>query len=319
MENKNMEQKQKTSPKDFFLYLGVIVSLYISTISILALWFKIIDEFFADPLKYSDPYSGGISIAIASLFIIFPLFVAISWVLHKDEKAYPQKRELGIRKWLIYLTLFIASVVIVVDLITLINTFLSGMEITASFISKVFVVLVVIGTIFAYYVQKVRSVSVISNTLAKKLTWGTALFVIISVIIGFVVMGSPAQQRMKRLDDERISDLQGIQGQIINYWQRKSVLPDTLNNLEDSISGYAVPTDPDTDEPYVYRVKGELAFELCSTFDLSSKESKIDDNRYPVKSIYGENWEHDAGEVCFERTIDPDKYKLREPSPVPVF
>jgi hypothetical protein len=317
--NNNMEQKPKTSPKDFFLYLGVIVSLYISTISILALWFKIIDEFFTDPLKYSDPYSGGISMAIASLFIIFPIFIAISWVLHKDETAHSEKRELGIRKWLIYLTLFIAGVVIVVDLITLINTFLSGHEITASFISKAFVVLVVIGTIFTYYVQKVRSVSGISSTLAKKLTWGTALFVIISIIIGFVVMGSPAQQRMKRLDGERVSNLQNIQWQIINYWQTKSVLPDSLSKLEDSISGYVAPTDPDTDEPYTYRVKGELAFELCAAFNLSSDKSKVDNNRYPIKSIYGETWEHKAGEVCFERTIDPEKYKLRVPSPVPVF
>jgi len=95
--NNNMSGKPKTSPKDFFLHLGVIVSLYISTISIITLLFKIIDESFVDPLKYSDPYSTGISLAIASLFVIFPLFVFISWVLHKDEAKYPEKRELGIR------------------------------------------------------------------------------------------------------------------------------------------------------------------------------------------------------------------------------
>jgi len=314
-----MEQKPKTSPKDFFLYLGVIVSLYISTISIMALWFKIIDEFFADPFKYSDPYGAGISIAIASLFVIFPLFVFISWVLHKDETMHPQKRDLGIRKWLIYLTLFVAGVVIVIDLITLINTFLSGREITASFVSKVFIVLVVIGTIFTYYIQKVRTKNGISDSLAKKLTWGTVVFIIISIIAGFVIMGSPQTQRMKRMDGERISDLQGIQWQIVNYWQQKKALPSKLSDLEDSISGYVVPMDPNTDESYMYRVKEGLVFELCATFDLSSVGSQIGNERYPVKSIYGETWEHKAGDVCFERTIDSEKYKLREPFPAPIF
>jgi len=317
--NNNKNEKPKTSPRDFFLHLGVIVSLYISTISILALWFKIINEFFADPLKYSDPYSGGISMAIASLFIIFPLFIAISWVLHKDEMRHPEKRNLGIRKWLVYLTLFVAGIVIVVDLIILTNTFLSGREITASFVSKVFVVLVVIGTIFAYYIQKVRSTNGVSKSFAKKLTCGTALFVIISIIIGFVVMGSPREQRMKRLDSERVSDLQSIQQQIINYWQRKLILPNTLNDLEDSISGYVVPTDPSTDESYTYSTKGDLSFDLCATFNLPREESQIGNSRYPVKSVYGETWGHKEGYVCFERVIDPDKYKLRNAYPTPIF
>ena len=132
-------------------------------------------------------------------------------------------------------------------------------------------------------------------------------------------MGSPREQRMKRLDGERVSDLQSIQWQVVNYWQKKSILPNTLNDLEDSISGYVVPIDPSTDKSYTYRAKGKLAFELCATFDLSSEKSQINNTRYPVKSIYGETWEHDKGEACFERTIDPEKYKLREPYPIPIF
>jgi len=311
-----MEQKPKTSPKDFFLHLGVIVSLYISAVSVIALWFTIIDELFIDPLKYSDPYSTGISLAIASLFVIFPLFVVISWILHKDEARYPEKRELGVRKWLIYLTLFIAGAVIVIDLITLINTFLSGREITASFVAKVFVILIVIGTIFAYYIQKVRVSGGISGALARNLTWGTAIFVIASIVIGFIVMGTPQAQRMKRLDGERISDLQSIQWQIVNYWQQKEMLPAALNDLEDSISGYKAPADPSTYEPYVYRVIGDRTFELCATFNIQSEESQIRDERYPSKSIYDETWEHGKGETCFMRDIDPELYPSKVPEVV---
>ena len=310
--NKNVE-KPRTSPKDFFLHLGVIAALYISTISIIALWFKIIDEFFKDPLKYSDPYSGGISMAIAALFVVFPIFIAISWILHKNEKLNPQKREVGIRKWVIYFTIFIAGIAIVIDLIVLLNTFLSGREMTASFVSKAFVVLVVIGTIFTYYIQKIRSREGVSSNVAKRLTVCTVLFVIASVVVGFVVMGSPQAQRMKRLDAERISDLQSIQWQIVNYWQTKNILPKTLDDLKDPISGYVLPTDPATDEPYVYKATGERAFKLCAVFDLEGG------SMYPAKSAYNETWEHGAGEVCFEREIDPKKYKLRFTPPQPVF
>jgi len=315
-----MEQNKKTSAKDFFLYLGAIVTLYVSAVSIITLWFRVIDEIFPDPLKYSDPYSTGISLAIASLLVIFPLYIIISWMLHKDEAKHPEKRELGIRKWLIYLTLFVAGMVIVIDLITLINTFLSGKEITSSFIAKVFVILLVIGTIFTYYLYKVRSKEGISKSLAKKLTWGTLLFVIMSIVIGFVVMGSPQNQRMKRIDRERVSDLSNIQRHIVNYWQTKEILPETLNDLEDEISGFRSPVDPETEEPYKYKVVSSLVFEICATFDLASEEDDID----PYKSEYFINgtpqiWEHEAGETCFEKTIDPEKYKLREsiiPTPV---
>jgi len=311
-----MEQNKKTSAKDFFLYLGAVVALYISTVSIIALWFRVIDEIFPDPLKYSDPYSTGISLAIASLFVIFPIYIIISWILHRDEAKYPEKRELGIRKWLIYLTLFIAGMVIVIDLITLINTFLSGNEITSSFIAKIFVILLVIGTIFIFYLYKVRAKDGISKSLAKKLTWGTLLFVIASIVIGFVVMGSPQTQRMKRIDQERVSDLSNIQRQIVNYWQTKEILPETLSDLEDQISGFIPSVDPETEEPYAYRVVSSLAFEICATFNLSNKESEKDPRKllYPVNGITGESWEHEAGEVCFERTIDIEKYKLREPT-----
>ena len=36
---------------------------------------------------------------------------------------FPEKLSLGVRKWLIYLTLFIAGAAVIIDLIVLINTF----------------------------------------------------------------------------------------------------------------------------------------------------------------------------------------------------
>jgi len=92
--------KIKTTPKDFFLQLGVMTALYVSAISLINLLFQTIDYAFPDALAYyGDPYSSGIRIAIASLVIIFPLFIFLSRMNSKDFAIWPEKRELPVRRW----------------------------------------------------------------------------------------------------------------------------------------------------------------------------------------------------------------------------
>lgn len=308
-------QKPKTTPKDFFLNLAAIATLYVSVVSILNLLFEVINRVFPDPLQmYTDPYSSTIRWTIASLVIVFPLHILFSWILNRDIEKNPEKRELLVRKWLTFLTIFIASVIIAVDLIVLINTFLGG-EITTRFILKVFVVLAVIGSIFGYYMSDIHGK--FSQTKSRRyFVWGSALFVLASVIIGFIVMGSPQTQRLVRLDDQRVQALSSIQWQIVNYWQQKEKLPETLNQLQDPISGFVIPSDPVTGEMYGYQATGKNSFKLCSTFGASNKNSGVGASMprtapVPIKG-YGngidENWQHDTGNVCFDRTIDPYLY-----------
>ena len=146
-----------------------------------------------------------------------------------------------------------------------------------------------------------------------------SLVVIVSVVGGFLVMGSPATQRLLRFDQEKVSDLQGIQWQLISYWQSKGEIPKDLSSLEDSLSGFRIPVDPQTNEPYVYGRSGDLAFTLCATFN---KESFVE-ARIPQPQVkYGfeeTNWDHGEGEFCFKRDIDPELYPVRELPPQPVF
>ena len=308
-------QKPKTTPKDFFLNLGAIVALYVSVISILNLLFEVINRTFPDPLQmYIDPYSSSIRWTIASLFIIFPLYVLFSWILNRDIEKNPEQRELSVCKWLVFLTLFVASAVIAVDLIVLINTFLGG-EITTRFILKVLAVLVVVGAIFGYYLSDVHGK--LTGGMARKYFAGSSsLFVIASIIVGFIVMGSPQTQRLMRLDDQRVQALSSVQWQIVNYWQQKERLPETLDQLRDPISGFIVPVDPVTGAAYEYKTTGNNTFKLCATFGASNQGSQVSYEAsrpipVPVKG-YGngidENWQHGVGEACFDRTIDPELY-----------
>lgn len=316
----------KITPKDFFLQIGIIITLYVSAVSLIALLFQVINIAFPDALEFSyysysyDPYSAGIRSAIASLIIIFPIFLFLSWLSQRDLLKFPEKRSLGIRRWLVYLTLFAAGAAIATDLVVLVNSFLGG-EITTRFILKVLVVLVTTGLIFGYYVWDLRRQWDMKTSIPMFFRGLAILIVIASLVTGFVIMGSPLTQRDFRLDEQKIYDLQSVQWQIINFWQQKEKLPGQLSELQDPISGFIIPVDAETGQSYEYRPLGANSFELCATFNQKSPKNYYQgDSSIPVDTSYTiegmsrqqGNWYHDEGRVCFNRTIDPDLYR---PSP----
>jgi hypothetical protein len=91
----------------------------------------------------------------ASLIIAFPVFLYVSWLLNKAIVKDPEKRSSKIRKWLTYITLFVAAGVIIGDLIALVFNMLGG-ELTLRFILKVLTVGSIAGSIFGYYLIELR-------------------------------------------------------------------------------------------------------------------------------------------------------------------
>lgn len=312
-----INNQSKVTPKDFFLYLGMIAALYVSVGSLLKLVFDIINTVYPDALSgsYYDPYSTAMRLAMASLIIVFPIYLWISYYLSKQVRSDESKKNLWIRKWLIYLTLFIAGVVIVGDLIVLINIFLNG-EITTRFVLKVLAVLLVAGSVFGgygYIVKVDRPKAKVVNTLLIS----TLIIVLLSIISGFMVIGSPVTARKIKFDSERVSNLQNLQWRVVEYWQAKGSLPAELSLVEDSISGFRLPLDPVTGIAYEYQITGPLSFELCADFALANLNSERLYSEARSVAVFGksspfvdggENWQHDAGQTCFARTIDPDFY-----------
>jgi len=300
--------KVKMSPKDFFLHISIIATLYASVAALLVLLFQLINSFLADPLYPSyDLYSGAIRFSIASLIVVFPLFIFLNWLSRKSYEKEPAKRELGIRKFLVYLTLFVSGAFIAGDLIAVLYTFLGG-EVTVRFILKVLSILVVMSLAFGYYLYDLRRDSAEKNATVWTFQMIATGLVVIAIILGFVAAGSPTRQRDLRFDQTRINDLQQIQSQITNYWQLNGVLPPELSALEDSLSYYSIPQDPETGNVYTYTIKSDTSFELCADFNL-------EDNGKTASTYYGpgpgNNWTHQAGQSCFERTIDPQLYPKR--------
>lgn len=127
-------------------------------------------------------------------------------------------------------------------------------------------------------------------------------------------------QRVRRFDERRVSDLQAIQWEIVNYWQMKAMLPATLDALRNDIRGFVPPVDPETGAAYEYAAEGPLSFSLCATFAMAGGD--VAQGRIaqpmPVKGIEGGTWAHGTGRTCFSRTIDKDLYPPLGAKPVPV-
>lgn len=301
----------KTNAKDFFLHIASTVLLYSGTIAILNILFRAINTAFPQIDQYYGYYEPSISLPVATLIIVFPLFLIIANIIRKGFEVEPEKKEYFVRKWLIYVNLFVAGGILAGNLITLLYYFLDGRELTTGFLLKVLSVLVVIGAIFGYYIDDLKSRVVGVRWTVWRLVAG--VLVVGSIVVGFMVIGTPQSQRMERYDADKISDLESIQWQVVNYWQQKEALPTTLADLADPISSFYVPTDRQTGEPYGYEVTGPLSFKLCANFNTVSLGARSS-AEYQDKLTYpagprGENWEHTSGAHCFDRTIDPDIYR----------
>jgi hypothetical protein len=145
--------KTKTSPKDFFLHLLSMVTLYASAISFTVIAFQTINIWIPDALaSYYEPQSARSLIrgALSFLIVVFPVYLLTAWSLSKSYEKDKNKRKIWVRKWLVYFTLFVAAVIILGSLIALVNAFMNG-EVTVRFILKFLAVVFVTGSIFGYY------------------------------------------------------------------------------------------------------------------------------------------------------------------------
>ena len=322
----------------FFLCLGVLITLITSVVSFLNLVFETLNKRFPDVLNsnYQYGYSSydyeSIRTALATLIIFFPAFLIISYFWKKLSSGEMGSLDTIIRKWVIYIILFLSAAVIMGDLVALIRYFISG-EITTRFILKVLVTLVTAAIVGKYYIFDLLDNKVFGWHVRKSgliFSLASVVLVVAAVSWSFSIMGSPATQRLLRLDDRRVNDLISIQYQVINFWQQKEKLPADLKELANPLSGFSLPVEPEFEKgkTYEYRVMGPMEFELCATFSLPMPKGwrEYGEARpFPLSGYGGdemavsypypypgsgtnESWDHQEGRTCFTRTIDPDMY-----------
>ncbi len=151
------KRKPYLSAREAFLYLLMFATLYASAVSLGTLWFQFINTWLPDVITNPSGESNADAIrhATAALIITFPIFLFVSRILFRAIRRDPEKRGSKVRKWLTYVTMFVAAGVMIADLITLVSFLLSG-DLTLRFIAKVTVVLAIAGVVFGYYLLDLR-------------------------------------------------------------------------------------------------------------------------------------------------------------------
>jgi len=310
--------KPKVTPKDFVLWFGAMASLYAGVVAFITLVFEYINKAYPNPVSgsyYVDPYSSSISYETAALIVLTPVFLVLMRFIRRDIASDSSRNDIWVRRWALFLTLFLAGATIVVDLIVLLNTYLQGEDLTVGFLLKVLTVLLVAGLGFMHFMADLWGYWEREQARARMVNWGVGALVLVTIIAGFFIIGTPQQIRVQKQDAIRVQDLQNIQWQVVNYWQQKEKLPATLAELNDPIANNIIPVDPQTNEAYGYSSTGALSFKLCATFAAEGGQNGMHGRSYPVPAEpkgggtdIQDNWQHAAGEVCFDRTIDPERY-----------
>ena len=120
-----------------------------------------------------------------------------------------------------------------------------------------------------------------------------AAFAIVLVIAGvgggLWILGSPAQERVNRLDGRRVADLQQIERAVHLHWTRQSRLAASLDELSGEAGVRISLRDPVTMEPYEYRALDDTRFEVCALFESAE----------PREGSTAGFWSHEAGRQCF--------------------
>lgn len=139
------------------MYLVLFTTLYLSAYNLGSLLFELIEIAFPDPADAAAAMfrEARIRWALSALVVAFPVFFYMTLLIGRTVRGDATKRASKIRRHLTYLSLFVASCVLIGDVTTLVYNALGG-ELTTRFLPKVLVVAAIAGTGFGYYLQQLR-------------------------------------------------------------------------------------------------------------------------------------------------------------------
>lgn len=111
----------------------------------------------------------------------------------------------------------------------------------------------------------------------------------IVVIAGIAAIGGPGKARAQSLDQQRLDSLRQLAGATDRYYAERGALPASLALLAAAEDGIApsILHDPQSGQPYGYRIVGPTRFELCASFAWASQEDEAI------------RWRHPTGAHCF--------------------
>lgn len=298
--------------KHFVLQLGSLISLYLSIAFFIVLTFGYVNLLFPDSLESVweiESAADSIRFGFAMVAVFFPTYLILTRLVNQQRRTSTDNHYLGLTKWLIYLSLLVAGLVLLGDLVAVIMGFLNG-ELTSRFLLKALAVFGVTGAAFYFYIQDAKGYW-LTRAKAAVLYGAVATTVIVGVLMAALLnIPSPATVREMKADSELVTALQTIQWQIEDYYATNESLPGSVKSAFGAFD--RLPGSNNLAE-YTYTVETETNYTLCTTFN---HDSNLLDNQYrPVPyqnaqdALYrkNSNWDYRAGEWCFEREVPAEK------------
>ncbi len=296
-------KSQLHNAKSLFLYLGLFFSLGIVAFAIGGVIFQLINVAFPTIISPWGVDTQGVNqnalrASLASLIVGIPFFFIFSLQIRKALNHDQIQASKGPRQWVSYLIMFIVVAIAIGDFIATVNTLLDG-DLTARFALKALTILGITGWIFSFFWIELKSENALKKSVIPKTNLiSAAVVMLILLVTGFMLIDSPAQNREKAYDVQRVNDLRSIKNAVNLYYDNNGELPTKTDDLR--INDDAL-VDPRTEEPYTYEVISEDQFRLCATFTTNSEEQE---GSRPVYDKFDLEFAHETGENCF--TITPD-------------
>jgi hypothetical protein len=152
-----------------------------------------------------------------------------------------------------------------------------------------------------------------------------SVMVVTAVVAGFIVAGSPALERARRFDDQRVNALGQIANAVGIYVENRRAVPATLADLETAASkgfGVYLPDlkDPATQAIYEYAATGPIAYRLCATFQAEPRPVDPNNDQYVGLKMGGtpDFSRHASGHQCWDVDLTERAAKAQTTAPAPV-
>lgn len=297
-------KKVSSSPREAFFHLTLFTALYIWASYFGALLFQYVNLAFPLPSETPNDFFDEIRWATAAIVAAFPVFLFMQKIINKEVAENPGLGISPVRRWLTYLTLFVAVVVLLTDLIFLVLRFLEG-EITSRFVLKVLIVGSLAGSVVFYYLRELRKweEKISRSSFFPSCFLKTALvgLIAISVAGAVYVTGGPVKAGYLAQDKKRVRDLREIYYKVDQFYQAEGRLPNTLQECDTNPNMFiSIKKDATTGKPYGYKVVGDRNFELSCNFDLPSPKRERGQEKMSYYVDYDESfWTHPAGNHSF--------------------
>jgi hypothetical protein len=315
--------QQYGSAREAFLYIVFFALLGMVAGYVGALAFAFVESLFQDQLdeRLWRAQVSGLRWGIAGLAVGYPIFIFLGARLGAARRRDSKRRDSRVRVWLTYVTLIIAAVVLIGDLVAVVYQFLSG-ELGARFLAKAGVVGLISGAIFWNFARDAERTD-------ARADWPGRILAVMATIVAaglvawaITVARSPAAARAGLADERRIEDIGAIARLVDCHVAYFGALPSSLDEMEARLAERAgsapvargcaepLPRDPATQSHYAYEALEGGAYRLCAIFERgwADSDARIDgDSRQRALRRWSPDYREDryillpegAGEKCY--------------------